>query len=240
MLAGLFTNAVRDGGEVVRDELQLALGQLRRSASAIGLVAIAVVLVLAGVVLAGAVGAFHLAQAMGWTATLLLVAGTLLTLAGAVFLASRRVLDRARSAGERSGAGEEHEKEGESMVSAQQPRSGDGNGQPGRGPHEGSRSADTDRGRAEESVVTKVIDYAMKHPVQVACGGFAVVAMLGPFRTLKLAGRGVAAASMLASVVKSFENDQRGGESAQRETDEEPAAVKTPQERGASVGRGFV
>ncbi len=194
------------GGEFVRAECTMLLVQLRRSVFW-GVVAVfgglALLLALVSLLIAGAA---MLAQQTGWIAALAIVAGVgLLGGAAMVYWALGKlksatareampVTQRLRAAEAKSQiSGQRSE---EDSMSNEQQRTNPQH----RPPEEANSLTDHWQERIAEAVT--------KNPMAAASGAFALLALLGPGRSVKMLGRGMMLASLAASVIKQTTDDQ--------------------------------
>lgn len=176
-------------GDLFRAEAEVALLSLRRALLASMLVMLGAVLLAVAVLILGVAGTALLAQRIGWAGAGAIVSGVVLIVSVALLTIGRTVLagtpkrslDEARDAADRS--------RGE-LQNAVTPGDTEGDPSPG--------ADDTED--ETEGLTEAATRYVLEHPAQVAGATFAVLAIVGPFRTLRLLGRGAAAASLIGTV----------------------------------------
>jgi hypothetical protein len=192
---------LRGGGRALRGELELAAAGLRRSLAAAGLVALAGCAAVAGGVGLLVALAVVLAREVGPAGGIAIAGGSGLVVAGVLLLAARRLGPGAMDTDGREAAEAKVEQGTEEMREAV-------------GLNEEPRERTTlDPAR----LVEKAARFAAEHPAEVAGAAFALLAVIGPGRVLRVASRTAAVASAAAAVAKVVRERGEDGASADAE-----------------------
>ncbi len=196
---------VTGGGGLLRAEAQLAAHALKRVLVVTAFMALAMVLATVALVVLAVAGVVMLADAIGWAPAAATVSGGILFVSLAAVFVGKLMMPSALNDSSEQAQQEarQHKRQVREAVDSQP------DGPPARGaaPSDGPQSGDW-KDRAARFVAD--------HPIEVASGAFAVLAVVGPFRALRLASRGAAIAGVVSSLMQ-HARDAEGSDADERE-----------------------
>lgn len=180
------------GGGLVRAEAEIASAGLRRSLMRAALAFFAIYIALIGGLAVIAGGAILLAREAGWPVALAATGALLVVLGVIALMLIRRGLAKAI---------DPDSKAKEARVKAAQAKQSI---RDAANPASALRDDDTP-GEAPDlgDLAASAAHFISKHPAGVAGAAFAVLSVVGPFRTLRLLGRAAAVASLAVSAFQS-------------------------------------
>jgi len=213
---GRLTQILKGSGELVRVESELALSKAKASLARLAVVSVCGfvgLLSVIGLLIAATAG---LAAELGWITALALISGSSLILAVSIaFITSYLMHKSAKESRERTRLRRE-EAAAKSEISGDKGMSESSD----QGPRAGEPASTDGTSAEQESWEQKAATYVVENPGKVASGAFAVLAVLGPFRALRLLSRGMMVAGLVSSASKELEKAQ----GSENQTEFEPDA----------------
>lgn len=186
------------GGGLLRAESQLAALALKRALGAAVAFAIAGVLAAVALLTLGVAGVVILAGEVGWPIAAAIVGGALLALSIIVLVAGRMAMSK-RAPADPERLEREADRCKQEMRDAVTPDDPEPDA-PGASPGIGGGTVPKSMNELKDAATT----FISKHPVETASAAFAVLALVGPFRTLRLLGRGAALAGLVGSIASNL------------------------------------
>ena len=231
--------------ELARAEGELAISRAR--ASLMGIVLATLFATLGGIGLLGLLAAMvaAMAQSLGWIGSLAIVSAIVLVVAAIATVVTmyslRSIADRSRAdaearrkavhakqqlAGDVPAGTDDHGRKLHAPASGQALNSNGAPSEPARG----------QAGAEGVSFEEKAAAFIVENPAKVAGGALAVLAVLGPMRTLRYAGRAMLVGSLVQSIAKQAgDSGGRPGAAAPASSAPPPPPPHTPSPRPTAV-----
>lgn len=189
------------GGELLKAEAEMAARRMRRAAITSAMIALAVLIALAGLGVLIAGGTAALAHETGWPGALAITGGAVFAIGLIVFLAARRASLPSEELGETDMNPSEKAAEAKEQIrAALDPETTDPQNDPTQPP---------DFAQLRDAAIA----YVVKNPAAVASGALLALSVIGPGRAFRLVTRGAALAGLASTIMQQMK-DQPTGEKA--------------------------
>lgn len=188
------------GGGLLRAEAQLAAHTFRRVLVATIAIGIALALAAVALIVLAVAGLVMLAQEIGWAPAAAVVSGSILLVSLIVVVIAKMSMPR-KTDGSPEEARSDAERSKREMQDAVTPEDQTASASETPGAHGSTTGVPGDW-------KDKAAGFVAEHPIEVASATFAVLALVGPFRALRLASRGAAVAGVVGSLMQHAKPDE--------------------------------